>query len=534
MKSIPTKLVYLLFFGLLLRLVLAWLPDKYFFYLISDDSYYYYTIAQNWIERGFFSADGLTQTNGFHPLWLFVITPIFAGFQSSPWFPIHLVISLAAFFDTAAAFLLYRTLAHLGREKVGMWAAAFYLVNPFGLLHTMNGLETALNNFLLSFLVYLSSRATADWLKTGCFYLGTISGLALLARTDNIFAVGVLLGYLVWRDRRWAPAVKTAAVAASLVVPWQLYNLATFGSIVQTSGTSYPYHLHQQFLRQYGTFFTLDLFPFLARLGFQTFAENAYHYGDWVFMLILTGILLQRLRRWPPKYRPVLWTLLGAALFWAFHTFLRWSVRPWYPQAVFVLTLPVIALALEKLNRYFLGIGFALILFVAGWTLSQFRFRIADRSPVMLKIINEQIPAGDLVGVFNSGYLQYFTDLKVINLDGLVNNEVLHYYKKRAGLEYFLKRRIRWLVDTQTYLGGIFGPYFGPEAESLLATVSVVPNIVYPGNNVFLIEVTPDGIHPPAGDRKPFGRMLKVWQERGSRWRWGPIPFLHWLKKLLN
>ena len=123
--SIDRKLILLLAAGFLVRFVLAWLPEKYLFYLISDDAYYYFSVARNLGTRGMLSADGITLTNGFHPLWLFLITPIFFFFKSDPWLPVHLTVTLSALFDTAAGFLIYKVLEKLGRPKLGFWAAAF-------------------------------------------------------------------------------------------------------------------------------------------------------------------------------------------------------------------------------------------------------------------------------------------------------------------------------------------------------------------------------------------------------------------------
>jgi hypothetical protein len=103
-RTIPKKVFYLLLFGFLVRFVLAWLPEKYLFYLVSDDAYYYFAIARNLVTRGILSADGITLTNGFHPLWLFVITPVFALFKSYHWLAIHFALTFSAVFDTARGF----------------------------------------------------------------------------------------------------------------------------------------------------------------------------------------------------------------------------------------------------------------------------------------------------------------------------------------------------------------------------------------------------------------------------------------------
>ena len=43
-----------------------------------DDAFYYFQIAYNLAEGKFSTFDGgITRTNGYHPLWLFLITPIY-------------------------------------------------------------------------------------------------------------------------------------------------------------------------------------------------------------------------------------------------------------------------------------------------------------------------------------------------------------------------------------------------------------------------------------------------------------------------
>lgn len=514
------KFLFLFSLGLLIRLILAWLPQEKLFYLVSDDAYYYFSIAKNLVTRGVLSADGITETNGFHPLWLFVITPIFFFFKNFPWFSIHLSLTIAAVFDTATGFLIYKTLEKLGKEKVGFWAAAFYLVNPWGLLHTMNGLETAQNNFFLALLVYLSVRASTEWLKSGWFVLGTICGLALLSRTDNIFVVVALLIYLFWKSQNRPAVAKAAFTAGLLVLPWLVFNYSSFGAVVQTSGAAYPFHYHQQYLNEHSTYFSPPLIFFLFKLAFHGFAQNANHYGAWLPSLILMGFVLWKLVKSPPTFRPLLWAGVGAFFFISLHVFIRWSVRLWYPQTVFVLTLPIVALCFEKTRRYITIFGVAIVLVCSALRVYTWPYRISDRSLVMLQIINSKIPPGDRVGVFNSGYVQYFTDQKVVNLDGLVNNEVLSYYKQKKGLEYLRKKEIRWLIDTPAYLQGLFGTYFGPEAESSLAIIDVTRNIAYTKNVLWIVGVLPKG-------RKPLpGREMPIDREYSDYRQWGKIPIL--------
>ncbi len=502
-KATPfsSRIFYLCFFALLTRLVLAWLPEKYLFYLISDDAYYYFTIARNLATRGMLSADGITLTNGFHPLWLFLITPIFLLINAQHWLAVHCALTLSALFDTAAGFLIYRVLEKLGKPTLGFWAATFYLVNPYGVWITMNGLETGLNSFFLAGLTYLSVTVPKERLRVGWLKYGLVCGLALLSRTDNILVMGVFLIYVLRRHRDFLTVSKIVLVTTLLTAPWLVYNFATFGTLVQTSGTAYPFLNHSQYLAEHKSIFSWALIPYLTRLSFTDFVLNAFHYGMWQITLLVGVFLGFRLRNWSRETRAALWGLTAAGLFAAFHLLMRWSVRPWYAQAVFVLTLPAIALSLERINRYLLAFAVATVLFLSAWRVQAEPFRLAERSYVILDVVNHLIPPGERVGVFNSGFVQYFTDRKVINLDGLVNNEILEYYRMKKGLGYLRGKNIGWVVDHWVYITKTFGPYWGPAARQAFLLTNVAPDIVYPENTVYLVQFLSDSLRPTYGSR---------------------------------
>ena len=45
--------------------------------LLQDDAFYYFTIARHVAAGDGFTFDGLHRTNGFQPLWLFLLVPLF-------------------------------------------------------------------------------------------------------------------------------------------------------------------------------------------------------------------------------------------------------------------------------------------------------------------------------------------------------------------------------------------------------------------------------------------------------------------------
>ena len=252
------------------------------------------------------------------------------------------------------------------------------------------------------------------------------------------------------------------------------------------------------------------------RLAFYDFAFNAFHYGHWILTGLVGVFLLYRLKNCP-EGRIILWTLAAAGLFAAVHLLVRWSVRPWYAQAVFVLTLPAVALAFERTNRYLIALGAVAILFLSGWRVRAEPFRLAERSYVILHIVNNIVPPGDPVGVFNSGFVQYFTDRKVFNLDGLVNNEVLDYYRERRELDYLQEKNIGWVVDLHTYITRLFGPYWGPEAESSFVLTNVAPDINFRGNTVYAVRFLPGSPLPADGQRLDIDGFP-------ARKSWGSVP----------
>ncbi|MFA5376517.1 MAG: hypothetical protein WC455_12295 [Dehalococcoidia bacterium] len=150
--TVSRNLYIVLSIAFAIRLAIALMPAAWLDGFICDDAYYYFSIA-NTMQGGIFpSADGgITQTNGFHPLWLALISPfwIFGG----GWLPIRLTMITAALLDTVAGFMLFRLTNKLYGVRVAMILAGVYLFNPMSIIQTMSGLETPLNSLLIVLLL---------------------------------------------------------------------------------------------------------------------------------------------------------------------------------------------------------------------------------------------------------------------------------------------------------------------------------------------------------------------------------------------
>jgi hypothetical protein len=99
------------------------------------------------------------------------------------------------------------------------------------------------------------------------------------------------------------------------------------------------------------------------------------------------------------------------------------------------------------------------------------------------RYLREHPPSGR-VGGWNVGIVSYYANLPVINLDGVVNNDVYRYVIARSLPSYIRERRIEYLVD----FGNMFekkaaerGGYYDPPFLSSLRPLVTFDQGEYPG-----------------------------------------------------
>jgi hypothetical protein len=81
---------------------------------------------------------------------------------------------------------------------------------------------------------------------------------------------------------------------------------------------------------------------------------------------------------------------------------------------------------------------------------------------------------GERLGAFNAGIPAFFLQNPVINLDGLMNNDILDVVRGRALGPYLEDKRIRYILDHEDMIGRI-RELAGPEwtAEHLRESFSL-------------------------------------------------------------
>src|SRR5688572_17505698 len=86
---------------------------------IPDDAFYYFGIARHLALGHPPSIDGVNPTNGYHPLWLALLVPLWSLLsEAAPQVPVRIALVLGALLDVAAGAMLFRVCRRLGLGAV--------------------------------------------------------------------------------------------------------------------------------------------------------------------------------------------------------------------------------------------------------------------------------------------------------------------------------------------------------------------------------------------------------------------------------
>jgi hypothetical protein len=456
---------------------------------IPDDAFYYFSIARHMALDGTVSIDGISATNGFHPLWLLLIAPFYLVLPQDLEIPIHLALTLGAILDTAAGFLAYK-LVHLltDHTSVAIISALVYLVNPRTVFYAISGMETPLNVCVFALFVYgyaliTLRRAT---LRRYVFF-GIAGGLLLLARTDNILLFCVIqlcATYKACREGDVKGLLISQGLTACLLAPWVLWSYCTFGTVVQSSATALPFVLRRLY----------DLSPDASRLNTVFASMRVLLRSDawlidasstglppliglwlWVAVGIAGASLLtteSRRRRCASGLRLLAPILLACILLLVVHAAIRWYPRSWYFAPLAWVFAVLLGMLIDADNghdpgplwkyRSLTALLICEIFVLVGaywWQGGLYPWQVEMyQSSLWLR---DNTPQEARIGSFNAGIQAYYSDRTVINLDGVVNQDALNAIQEQKLLEYMHHMSIGYVADYDISIGPTYAPFYG-------------------------------------------------------------------------
>ncbi len=125
-------------------------PARLLNWFQTDDAFYYFVTARNIAEGRGITFDGLSMTNGFHPLWMLICIPVFSLAKSDLYLPLRIVVMILGLLNAATGILLYRFFKKKFSNASAIFVAVFWTFTPtiFELTSKL-GLESGLTAFAL-------------------------------------------------------------------------------------------------------------------------------------------------------------------------------------------------------------------------------------------------------------------------------------------------------------------------------------------------------------------------------------------------
>ncbi|MFC2153937.1 glycosyltransferase family 39 protein [Candidatus Altiarchaeota archaeon] len=451
-------LLGVLFLGLLLRLIIAWLPFEVLIEkVLVNDAFMGYAVVRNIVLGNGISFDGVNPTNGFHPLWIFVLTPIYYLFQYDHVLLTHIILTFSSVMNVVAGLVIYKILEHLRKPKAGFIALLIWLFNPLTIFIGLNGVETSLYALILSVTVwhYIILRRKGDEATLSDYLLlGILLSLTVFTRLDGIlFLVAVLLDMLLLgKLKKKTPLNRVAVmIIASLFVfsPWIIWNMATFGTIFPTS-LSLIEHKERSQLDETGILSTYFLKQ-QTRAVVNVFLRTLLLLPK-VGLLFLVYYLIQNRRKLLEETEVFKPLVLFSIFLFAYYSFFLWhhSPRYFYPLLFTVtILIGVVFDSKRELMRIFLTLTLIEFLVFGLLFWSQGRAPIEkDRYDAYIWLENFK-PGGEIVGTYNTVVYGFIHNKPQVNLDGRVNSEALDAIKNRQLYLYIKHENISYILDDE-------------------------------------------------------------------------------------
>lgn len=425
---------------------------------IPDDSFYYFQVARNIVEGYGSTFDKVNLGNGYHPLWMLLLLPIFKIFSVggvSDTAPIYASLTFAVLLSFLTSIVLYLVLTRFTQNaKIISFVLFVYLFNPVLLYNILNGLETSLVLLLLVAYVLGLIKVQESLSTVNLVVVGIVGGLLSLARLDMALVVAfgnifILYNFGRYNVKKAINYFLVSSITAALIyISWAIYNFKMFGMYLTSASITSTFINHRLTYGDNGGYsvalFVKTIVYMLERavqqivgdLGAPIIMLGFLGIGMYFFFKHFTYQKLVNYKEW--NLSPVFFVTIGLLALVFVSAGLRWTFRVWYFIPLFIPSSIFLTWVMQRLwldfqldfkSRFvqnsFLGIlifGISFSYFVT-WTKDLKDNQILQKQMYEAALWqNENLPEGSHIGVFNAGMQAYFSNHKVTNLDGLINN----------------------------------------------------------------------------------------------------------------
>jgi len=500
------------------RVWTAWQGVDWF----SDDAYYYTVIARNFVDSGRFTFDGLSETNGFHPLLFWVEVAGFAvfGTDASPRNQ-YLVIygGMAAVFLATLGVAVCVASRRVRCEDDAVLAGSVLLtlgvtLAPRFTSPYLGGMEAIL---VLPLLMLVAGLA---W-KARYAAAGIAALLLVMARLDTLPYVVLPMGLAcAWRERSRAGSafrsavwmVSPAVAGTAVLMAWCQWSWGNPMPIHAVLKTSFP-KIHFQWQQLLGgAFFSATLlYALLAAAGGACLVLRQGHCGRQVRGAGITA------------------AVLGLIQLAAFALFQKWSkpVPDWYLGPA-VLT-GTFALAVGLVNTIGLR-GFRALVMVAAVAALAANLRLVvlhrdrgstdEKTARLAEIVDfmKTRPPEEIWACTDCGKLAFWSRRPVVNLDGLVNDFAYQAALRDGRLAEYLRRsNVKYLVflawDRPQVEQGVYEPMYECRVAPEVFSGETTEQADYQAAEFYVYSYQ----YGRESDRVRLPRSAEIWRSAAAR-----------------
>ena len=488
-----------------------------------DDTYYYLQTAWNMWVYGFPTFDGINSTNGVQFLWFWLLV-VLASIVPSKYALLLLSLMLCALLNLLGYFAIWRMHRQIGHPVMIFIAVCswFYLMARFP--YYLTAMENSLHAFFFWWLLLQTMMVIEDvqgGKPIGKRFVATtvLAVLTVWTRLDSAIYIAALYLYLEWYllnhmayrklARRLTAFMSPVLLLSAVVLFLGYYYMG--GSFVPVSGLvksdqvvlnqdifkwlikslirgfrlTFPVEYWRLFIRQPDGFFP----PLAGEEVIGPFTIGA------LVLIVLMGYRLKGnpllkqlldnhqshvdLKRFRGLYVTL---LLASALYIVYYSSggINSTYAVWYLSPFFVFCLITEALVVEKLldrlpaayqNMFrIIAVGMMLITCL-GLTFASFYHLVGTPHNsgeqytriAVARWMRENTKPETIFAAWNAGSLCFLSDRRVINLDGLINNNEYYQsvliaakispelYEQRL-LNYLNEKQVTFVIDNQSFI----------------------------------------------------------------------------------
>lgn len=495
-------LFFLLLSGFMYRAVFIYKDIEFLTdFWLFEDAFYSLNIAKNIADGSGWTFDGVVPTNGFQPLYVFFMVPVYAVFENDIITPIYVALTFLAVFNVITGYLLYRiSLVFTKSDFASILITIIWLFNPAIARNGTNGLETGLSTFLFAmslfyYIVHIRVIRTSTYIE--CFMFGLILGCAYLSRIDNILIIILLLidqFILITEDTKNLFAYINKKILVTflgfllMTAPYTAYNYHKFSHLLPSSGAVLEYHplTIQHFAFNFDNALQTISKIIIGHMsdnggvfwGNELFKDPNSMIGVFFLLSIITVMVV-----FTYKYKIfighpfVLAAFIYILVFISIYQYQYSNFifeRYFYPVVFIILIIISICLnSISDSKRTDLAIIFMIfIILLASNIYAMEKIREKDYYSIGWKKgtmwLNENLSEYDVVAASQAGNTGYFYKGRVINLDGVVNYDAYKAYKSQRLLSYFTENNITYLADESDWVFTAIKRFNNCEEENIL------------------------------------------------------------------